>query len=151
MKDILHCLTLVRPTHVAVSGAFHDKVQEALQRYNGGVSPQVFSLLDRIEGVKKVNSNLTPSLHYPKIEQFPEDIEGKTPQESVPPYDLEGQSSKNVVASIIYSSGTTGLMKGVKISHYNHIINILQGRSSVPLRQNSEQRVIFFAPCKSTL
>lgn len=65
------------------------------------------------------------------------------------PYDLEGQSSKDVIASIIYSSGTTGLMKGVKISHYNHIINLLQGRSSVPLRQNSEQRVIFFAPCKT--
>jgi acyl-CoA synthetase (AMP-forming)/AMP-acid ligase II len=37
-------------------------------------------------------------------------------------------------------------MKGVKISHYNHIINLLQGRSSVPVRQNSDQRVIFFAP-----
>jgi acyl-CoA synthetase (AMP-forming)/AMP-acid ligase II len=37
-------------------------------------------------------------------------------------------------------------MKGVKISHHNHIINLLQGRSSVPVRQNSDQRVIFFAP-----
>lgn len=64
----------------------------------------------------------------------------------MPPYDLQGKSAKDVVASIIYSSGTTGAMKGVKISHYNHIINLMQGRSSVPVRQNSDQRVIFFAP-----
>jgi acyl-CoA synthetase (AMP-forming)/AMP-acid ligase II len=84
--------------------------------------------------------------NYAKIPQFPEDIEGRSPSETVPPYDLQGRSSKDVVASIIYSSGTTGAMKGVKISHYNHIINLLQGRSSVPVRQNSDQRVIFFAP-----
>ncbi|KAF2467254.1 putative amp dependent CoA ligase [Lindgomyces ingoldianus] len=129
-KDILHCINLVQPTHIAVSAAYYDKVQEVLSWYDGGIRPQVFSVIDRIEGVKK----------------FPEDVEGKSPQESVPPYDLEGESSKDVIASIIYSSGTTGPMKGVKISHYNHIINILQGRNSLPLRQNSEQRVIFFAP-----
>ncbi|KAF2192551.1 putative amp dependent CoA ligase [Zopfia rhizophila CBS 207.26] len=132
-KDILHCMKLVQPTHIAVSAAYYEKIREVCNRYDGGqysVRPQVFSVLDRIEGVKK----------------FPEDIEGMTPKESVQPYDLEGQSSKQVIASIIYSSGTTGKMKGVKISHYNHIINILQGRSSLPLRQNSDQRVIFFAP-----
>jgi 4-coumarate--CoA ligase len=84
----------------------------------------------------------------PDNKQFPEDIEGSSPQDFVLPYDLEGQSSKNVVASILFSSGTTGQMKGVKISHYNHIINLLQARMSVPMRQNSEQRIIFFAPCK---
>jgi acyl-CoA synthetase (AMP-forming)/AMP-acid ligase II len=132
VKDILHCMTLVQPTHVCVSAAYYAKVQEALQYFGGEHRPTVFSLLDRIDGIQK----------------FPEDIEGRTSEESVLPYDLEGQSSKNVVASIIYSSGTTGKMKGVKLSHYNHIINLLQGRSSVPLRQNSEQRIVFFAPCE---
>ncbi|KAF2747609.1 putative amp dependent CoA ligase [Sporormia fimetaria CBS 119925] len=129
-KDILHCMTLVQPTHVAVSAAYYDKVQEALSRLEGTHEPKVFSVLDRIDGVKK----------------FPEDIQGTSPHESLPPYDLTGKSSKTTVASIIYSSGTTGAMKGVKISHFNHIINILQGRSSVPVRQNSDQRIIFFAP-----
>ncbi|ORY10621.1 amp dependent CoA ligase [Clohesyomyces aquaticus] len=132
-KDILHCLNLVQPHLVAVSGAYHNKVQDVLKQYDGGrhnVRPQLISLLDRIEGVNK----------------FPEDIEGKSFEQSTVPYELAGQSSKDVIASIIYSSGTTGKMKGVKISHYNHIINLLQARGSLPLRQNSEQRIIFFAP-----
>ncbi|KAF2021647.1 putative amp dependent CoA ligase [Aaosphaeria arxii CBS 175.79] len=130
VKDILHCFSLVKPTHIAVSGAYHEKVQEALQQYRGVNAPRIFTLLDRIENLRK----------------FPEDIEGSSDKQSLPPYDLEGQSSKSVLASIIYSSGTTGKMKGVKVSHYNHVMNILQGRSSVPVRQNSDQRIIFFAP-----
>ncbi|KAF2741498.1 amp dependent CoA ligase [Polyplosphaeria fusca] len=131
-KDILHCLTLVKPTHVAVSAMFHEKVQDALHKYskNQSATPHLFSVNDRIRGLMR----------------FPEDVEGKSSAESLSPYDLEGQSSKNVTASIIFSSGTTGAMKGVKVSHFNHCINILQGRASAPLRQNSEQRVIFFAP-----
>jgi 4-coumarate--CoA ligase len=56
VKDILHCFTLVQPQYVAVSGDYHDKVQEALRQYNGGASTQVFSLLDRIEGLLKVSN-----------------------------------------------------------------------------------------------
>ncbi|KAF2703992.1 putative amp dependent CoA ligase [Pleomassaria siparia CBS 279.74] len=130
VKDILHCFTLVQPTHIAVSGAYHAKVQEALKQYRNDNRTKLFSVLDRIKGILK----------------FPEDIQGCSSQESVPPYDLEGQSSKKVVASILFSSGTTGPMKGVKVLHYNHIINLMQGRASVPLRQNADQRVIFFAP-----
>lgn len=149
VKDILHCFTLVRPTHVAVSGDYHEKVQEALRQHRASASTQVFSLLDRIQGVIKVGKlKLASFLVSSNNQQFPEDVEGGLVHESAPPYDLEGQSSKNVVASILFSSGTTGKMKGVKISHYNHIINLMQTRMSVPLRQNSEQRVIFFAPCK---
>lgn len=54
-KDILHCMNLVKPTHVAVSGAYYDKVQEVLQNYAAGSRPKVFSVLDRIERVKKVS------------------------------------------------------------------------------------------------
>lgn len=60
VKDILHCLTLVQPTHIAVSGAYHDKVQEALKQHNSVASTRVFSVLDRIEGVLKVS--LSPIL-----------------------------------------------------------------------------------------
>jgi 4-coumarate--CoA ligase len=56
VKDILHCFTLVQPQYVAVSGEYHGKVQEALRQYNGGASTQVFSLLDRIEGLLKVSN-----------------------------------------------------------------------------------------------
>lgn len=56
VKDILHCMSLVKPSHVAISAAYQDKVKEALNKYKAGAPPQVFSLIDRIEGVKKVGS-----------------------------------------------------------------------------------------------
>ncbi|KAF2659279.1 amp dependent CoA ligase [Lophiostoma macrostomum CBS 122681] len=129
-KDILHCMNLVEPSVVFVSGVYYAKTQEALRRYGGRRNPKVVSLQDSIPGLKA----------------FPEDIEGESDHDVLPPFSVGNLSSKDAVAPIIYSSGTTGKIKGVKISHYNHIINILQGRSSLPLRMNSEQRVIFFAP-----
>jgi acyl-CoA synthetase (AMP-forming)/AMP-acid ligase II len=39
---------------------------------------------------------------------------------------LDGQKSKETIATINYSSGTTGLPKGVCISHYNLISNVEQ-------------------------
>jgi acyl-CoA synthetase (AMP-forming)/AMP-acid ligase II len=131
VKDILHCVTLVQPTHIVASAAYYEKAQEVVQKFSGSVKPTVFSILDQIANVKK----------------FPEDISGTNSQESLAPFSFPaGQTSKTTIASIIYSSGTTGKMKGVKISHFNHLINLMQGRASVPLRQNAYQRVIFFAP-----
>ena len=40
--------------------------------------------------------------------------------------ELHGEEAKKTIATINYSSGTTGLPKGVCVSHYNLIANILQ-------------------------
>jgi long-subunit acyl-CoA synthetase (AMP-forming) len=80
--------------------------------------------------------------------QFPDDIIGKTANESIPPYDLQGKSSKDVPSTICFSSGTTGKMKGVQLSHYNLVMNSIIMRASMPVRVNSNVREVFFAPCK---
>lgn len=40
--------------------------------------------------------------------------------------ELDGDEAKQTIATINYSSGTTGLPKGVCVSHYNLVANILQ-------------------------
>jgi len=46
------------------------------------------------------------------------------------------QSSENTLAALPYSSGTTGLPKGVMLSHYNLVANVYQflGRNATPLK-----------------
>lgn len=40
--------------------------------------------------------------------------------------DLDGEAAKNTTAAINFSSGTTGLPKGVSVSHYNIVANLKQ-------------------------
>lgn len=39
-------------------------------------------------------------------------------------------------------------MKGVQLSHYNLIMNIIILRIAMPVRVNSTVREVFFAPCE---
>ncbi|KAL4895113.1 hypothetical protein BDV59DRAFT_211916 [Aspergillus ambiguus] len=128
-KDIAHVLGLVRPTHVATIGAKIGMVQSAVASV-ASVDSKIFAVLSR-EG---------------DIPQFPNDIIGKKDTESLPPYDLDGKSSKETPSTICFSSGTTGNMKGVLISHYNLIMNTLQMRNSMPLRVHSDIREVWFPP-----
>lgn len=52
--------------------------------------------------------------------------QGKQNSKPLPPLILKKGENKTKLAFICYSSGTTGLPKGVMISHYNVISNILQ-------------------------
>lgn len=77
-SDIAHSLDLVKPTHIAVAAQYLQSVQNALwisslnQRKR---LPQIFTVLDRL------NDFLL----------FPDDIMGKTPEQSILPYSLAGQ------------------------------------------------------------
>ncbi|RMJ09137.1 hypothetical protein BHE90_006477 [Fusarium euwallaceae] len=52
----------------------------------------------------------------------------------------EPNDSKNVTCTLNYSSGTTGMPKGVEISHYNHVANGLGVVSFQKLNQEYEVR-----------
>ncbi|KAE8372222.1 hypothetical protein BDV26DRAFT_302116 [Aspergillus bertholletiae] len=77
--------------------------------------------------------------------KFPLDVIG-TEDQHLAPYDLQGKSAKETASTICFSSGTTGKMKGVLLSHYNMIMNSLQLRNSMPLRLNATVREVWFSP-----
>ncbi|KUL85372.1 hypothetical protein ZTR_06972 [Talaromyces verruculosus] len=128
-KDISHLLQIVKPTHIATIAPKLDDVQAALAS-NSMTETKVSTVLRKVED----------------LPQFPNDIIGTKAGETLPPFDLQGRSSKDVPSTICFSSGTTGKMKGVQLSHYNLIMNIIILRIAMPARVNSSVREVFFAP-----
>ncbi|KAJ5650412.1 AMP dependent CoA ligase [Penicillium longicatenatum] len=126
--DILHVLKIVKPTHVVT-------IEEKLSTVQAAIAS--LSMTSKVLTIRCKVDNLL---------QFPDDIIGKTATESIPPYDLQGKSSKDVPSTICFSSGTTGKMKGVQLSHYNLVMNSIIMRASMPVRVNSNVREVFFAP-----
>ncbi|KAJ5753505.1 AMP dependent CoA ligase [Penicillium nucicola] len=127
--DISHVLGIVQPTHVVTIEEKLSTVQDALASL-AMTSTKVLTVRCKVDN----------------LPQFPDDVVGKTATESIPPYDLQGKSSKDVPSTICFSSGTTGKMKGVQLSHYNLVMNSIIMRASMPVRVNSTVREVFFAP-----
>jgi 4-coumarate--CoA ligase len=132
-KDIVHVLGLVRPKYIVTAATLLDRVEAAVESsglYDPSSQPKLATVLGKVH-------------HHP---QFPDEIAGQSDQESIPPYDLGSKSAKETVAVIAYSSGTTGKMKGVQLSHYNLISNTWQMRVSLPTVIHANQREVFFPP-----
>ncbi|KAJ5097354.1 AMP dependent CoA ligase [Penicillium angulare] len=127
--DIAHILKITKPTHIATIEDKLGAVQEALASLPN-TNIKVMTVRCKVEG----------------LPQFPNDVTGQGASQSIPPYDLQGKSSKDVPSTICFSSGTTGKMKGVQLSHYNLIMNSITMRASMPARVNSTVREVFFAP-----
>ncbi|KAJ5174936.1 AMP dependent CoA ligase [Penicillium canariense] len=128
-EDISHVLQITQPTHVATIEEKLSTVQAALA------------------ALSMTNTKiLTVRCKVDNLPQFPDDFIGKRATQSLAPYDLQGRSSKDVPSTICFSSGTTGKMKGVQLSHYNVVMNSLIMRASMPGRVNSTVREVFFAP-----
>jgi long-chain acyl-CoA synthetase len=66
------------------------------------------------------------------------------PSSATPP--LPGQPSARTVAALPYSSGTTGLPKGVMLSHYNLVANVYQLLGPHAAQLSSEDRILCFLP-----
>lgn len=132
VKDIIHILKLVHPTHICAVKDYLEPIRTAIRECGIYVDqgPKIITILTRV----------------PNHLLFPDDIAGHSSEESIPPYDLNGKSSKDVCAAIGFSSGTTGAMKGVMMSHWNLCINMLQFRASLPSILHSGQREVFFPP-----
>jgi 4-coumarate--CoA ligase len=138
-KDVAHALSLVRPSHVAVYPNKLQDLKAAFQQlgWEGSSTPKVFTVIER-------------TADYPL---FPEDVEGHGSAEKLPIFEFENghRSAKDVTAMIVFSSGTTGKIKGVQLSHYNIVSNMIQTRASMPSMANCMSREVFFPPCKTSI
>ncbi|EXJ56462.1 hypothetical protein A1O7_06806 [Cladophialophora yegresii CBS 114405] len=131
-KDIAHALSLVRPSHVAIYPSKLEALNTALQQvdWEATTRPTVFTVLERSAG----------------LALFPDDLVGQTAEDRLPIFELAGRSTKSLTAMIVFSSGTTGMIKGVQLSHYNIVSNMIQTRISMPFLANHASREVFFPP-----
>ncbi|KAH8706022.1 hypothetical protein BGW36DRAFT_422545 [Talaromyces proteolyticus] len=115
------------------------------------------SILDRaLEAVEVVNSYKTRILQFSDkpnstLRGVPDwrvilDSESNAERYHWP--DFPGQTSRKMIATLNFSSGTTGLPKGVAISHHNIIANLEQARFMLSLGRVATQndRWIGFLP-----
>ena len=89
--------------------------------------PTVFKALKSVPKISKERVFIIDGETHKSQKTIEELIQqGKRSSKPLPPLTLKKDENKTKLAFICYSSGTTGLPKGVMISHYNVISNILQ-------------------------
>lgn len=60
------------------------------------------------------------------------------------PFDLTGKDNTKVPAAMCFSSGTSGVPKGVALSHHNLIAHLLTVRTTSPFLHSSRTKEVFF-------
>ncbi|KAF5643027.1 AMP-binding enzyme [Fusarium tjaetaba] len=131
VQDFAHALSLTQSEYIIAYGPLVAKVKEAIglakRKHPGFQTPHILVAL-----APKYSSSyrdLYENIRYDKI--LP-----------VPHYN----NTENRLASIHLSSGTTGLPKGVKISHLNYIANVHQLFAHDPERWTMEESVVAITP-----
>ena len=143
VKDIAHALGIVQPTHLCVSSSVLPQVRQALADTTLNPRPILLTI-----------NSCTPNEE--NLPLFPDDLPSDASC-TLPPYSLTkaGKDSRTTPAFIAFSSGTTGPLKAVALSHHGTISNTLQIRTSVPGLMNANAREVFFPPychvCKSSV
>ncbi|KAI1279323.1 AMP-binding enzyme [Xylaria sp. FL0933] len=132
-SEIGHGLSVARPDFVVSYGPTVPVVKEALeiaskQLADQGVAwkrPEIVTIVSGVSGY----------LHVPDDFFAPERL-------PVPHY----PDTRTRLASIHLSSGTTGLSKGVELTHYNFVANCYQLFARDPKAFNSDARCVAFTP-----
>ncbi len=85
--------------------------------------------------------SLPDMMHMDKLMQIGGNLADKHPQD---PSDDVGPAGKDDPCSIIYTSGTTGNPKGVVLSHWNFVSNVLAAATLIPA--GSSDKMLSFLP-----
>ncbi|MBC8426991.1 long-chain fatty acid--CoA ligase, partial [bacterium] len=85
--------------------------------------------------------SLPDMMHIDKLMQIGGNLADKHPQD---PSDDVGPAGKDDPCSIIYTSGTTGNPKGVVLSHWNFVSNVLAAATLIPA--GSSDKMLSFLP-----
>lgn len=129
-KEIAYGLDIVKPMYVIVGSSAFDKLAQSLRQTSA--QTQVLAMG-------------TSHAQWPRLAD-PAQI-GTEPLEQDPePYSLKDGDNRQVLATIILSSGTTGHPKAVMLSHHNIIAVNYQLRADNPDNWRSDMREIFFPP-----
>jgi 4-coumarate--CoA ligase len=128
--EIAHALAVSKPEYAIVYSEIVGKVVEAIElareTHPDLKKPKLLTAIGpRLEGYRCLFADFEVS------EQLP-----------VPHY----EDTRERLASIHLSSGTTGNPKGVGLSHYNYIANVLQMWAHDPEHWSPAERVVSYTP-----
>ncbi|KAL2850303.1 hypothetical protein BJY01DRAFT_261583 [Aspergillus pseudoustus] len=141
-SEIAHALGVSLPGFIIVYAGILNKIEEAIRilgrsRNKRDYSPKV------IIAMAGDNDQSNDVSAYPCLERdFRRSATSNPPPLPVPHYN----DTRNRLASIHLSSGTTGLPKGVGLSQYNYIANVYQLWEHDPDRWTAEESVLCVTP-----
>ena len=135
-NEIAHGLTVTRPDFVIVYGGRVPALEEAIaiadeRLKTQGVQwtmPKIISIVERC-----------PSRNYPHI---PDDFAAFKEVLDIPQY----TDTRQRLATIHLSSGTTGPPKGVELTHYNFVSNVLQLEAHDSAQFHRGSSIIAYTP-----
>jgi 4-coumarate--CoA ligase len=129
-NEIAHALEVTRVEYVVVWSGVLGKVREAVgmagKELGGGWRPEIITVVGEAEGWdgKRLEDFMTDTV-------LP-----------IPHWD----DARKRLASIHLSSGTTGKPKGVGLSHYNYVANVLQMWEHDPDHWTADTRIVAYTP-----
>ncbi|KAJ4286780.1 hypothetical protein N0V90_013032 [Kalmusia sp. IMI 367209] len=134
--EIAHGLTVTRPDFAVVYGPVVPKVEEAIAIAEKDLKvqgvdwkpPTIISIVER-----------TPSGPYKHI---PDDFSAFKDTLTIPQY----ADTRQRLATIHLSSGTTGKPKGVELTQYNFVSNVKQLEAHDPAQFHRGSRIVAFTP-----
>lgn len=136
--DIAHGLTVTRPDFAVVYGPVVSKVEEAIALTVKDLQAQgvPWSPPTVISIVERAASNPQQYKH------IPDDFAAFREPPSIPQY----PDTRQRLATIHLSSGTTGKPKGVELTHYNFVANVKQLEAHDAAQFHRGSRIVAFTP-----